>query len=435
MTDIRESQQNLEDDNESIASSVTSKDVSLKMEGMESSITKKMSNSPRHMVLDIQKTADSRETAATLKTAVNTSAVTPKAVNSRNAAVLKGSSKRFIPQLEKKHKSPNKNMKYYYHYQHNNSLDINKKQRLVRISIDPLMCDEWKAAIRYGIQDINTAAPGLKLVLHDTLEMFEDMKSHFQSMRLDEKSNDIITIYPGEDPHRSTTYNSIIDTMPPYDTRIYLGNWKYSRGKSTALHELCHGLGLEHEHQRRDGKQFLQYHNCAEDKNYAVNDNYIPITEFDPYSIMIYKETYPKKSAGISRLNDDDGSGWETKEGDFSGNTKLSELDKVGLNFIYPPCAGIDYNPIKDMETEMYYCKRKALEKSNTPYDRVEQCEPRGPNCPACRTLGKPKGIGEKWQGWSGFVYCEEKFDGGKCGPHNGLPCKNCCKIINYRAN
>ena len=142
-------------------------------------------------------------------------------------------------------------------------------------------------------------------------------------------------------------------------------------------------------------------------KNQRVVNIYIaPFICNDPYSIMLYKEQ-DEESEGFSR---DSHEIWETKKGDSSQNTQLSELDKVGLNLVYPPCTGTSYEPKRDEETGIYYCGRKVMERHNIPdHDIVDGCQPGGPNCPACRTLGKPKGIGKKWQGWSSFLYYEDE--------------------------
>ena len=131
--------------------------------------------------------------------------------------------------------------------------------------------------------------------------------------------------------------------------------------KRTAVHELLHGLGFEHEHQRKDAELYLEYpENCENDQDLVVKDNYFPLTAFDPYSIMFYKEQ-DEESEGFCR---DSHKIWESKKGDSSLNTQLSELDKVGLNLVYPPCTGTSYDPKKDEETGMYYCGRVLMDVS-----------------------------------------------------------------------
>ena len=413
-----------------------------------------MSNSPQ-AESDIPKTADTPKTAGTPKTAdnpatavtptvVTPTAVTPEAADSRNMTVQAGSfTKLTIPLTTPLKKKDKKHIiQYYYDYQHINKLDSNKNQRVVHIYIDLYVCDRWREGIKYGIQEINTAAPGLKLEL---IPSILDLQQTGSSENIDTSGLDklilslqmiskkdthceCINIYRGEDEDVCKTVSNIQRVAQP---TIYLGDSNGFHVNRAAVHELLHALGCEHEHQRSDATEYLQFHKkCEKDKDVRVKDDYIPLTAFDPYSIMMYEEETEKESVGFTR-NDNDI--WETKKGDTSRNTWLSELNKIGLNMVYSPCTVSDYIPKKDRETGMYYCGRNVMERHNIPYDNlVNRCEPGGPNCPACRTLGKPLRIGEKWQGWSGFVYCEKKLDEGKCGPHNGFPCKDCCNIINY---
>ena len=74
----------------------------------------------------------------------------------------------------------------------------------------------------------------------------------------------------------------------------------------------------------------------------------------------------------------------------------LSELDKVGLNFLFPPCITKSLVPMLSSETKMCYCGRRAMEDHYRP--RQSRTDGRwgpnkGANCPACRTLiDKKKG-------------------------------------------
>ena len=124
------------------------------------------------------------------------------------------------------------------------------------------------------------------------------------------------------------------------------------------------------------------------------------------------------------------------------GNDELSELDKVGLNIIFKPVAHGDYNPKISPQTNLYYCGRMVMSRHNYPDSSTTDgyCGPDNwANCPACRTL-KTDQIQEiwgqdKWQGWSGVVYCGKFRDGQKlvyCGPHYGLSCSECEHILKY---
>ena len=293
--DIGVYQQDLEDKNESIASPVSRKDVSLKVQGSESSITKGMYNSPRLTVSDTLKTADTPKTAdMPRKVTVRDDSCT------RLTSVLKTENKR----------QSNKTIQYYYDYQYNSRLDDNKNQRVVNIYIALFICNEWKEGIKYGIQEINTAAaPGLKLVLMQSVfdlkqtatpEMIEMMQLVFDLSEQNIESKNI-AIYPGKGSDECVTTHSILTATQPFDTRIYLGNLESFNVKRTAVHELLHGLGFEHEHQRKDAKQYLRYpENCENDQDLVVKDNYVPLTAFDPYSIILYKEQ-DEESEGFCR--------------------------------------------------------------------------------------------------------------------------------------
>ena len=117
-------------------------------------------------------------------------------------------------------------------------------------------------------------------------------------------------------------------------------------------------------------------------------------------------------------------------------NEKMSELDKVALNMMYPPVISEWYKPVK-ADNGMYYCKRYSMTNHNHPGDSlIYMCQPAdpynrnikgGPNCPACRVLSPPKRMrDDQWQGWSGWVYCGRNG----CGPHYGLPCGDCRKVV-----
>ena len=63
-----------------------------------------------------------------------------------------------------------------------------------------------------------------------------------------------------------------------------------------------------------------------------------------------------------------------------------------------------------------------------------------GDNCPACRVLKTERVVAlwekNKWQGWTGAIYCANYFGvqceghDGYCGPNNGLPCATCYEEI-----
>ena len=84
--------------------------------------------------------------------------------------------------------------------------------------------------------------------------------------------------------------------------------------------------------ERKDAELYLEYPENCENDHLVVKNNYVPLTAFDPYSIMLYEED---KIEGFCRNNHEV---WYTKKDDTSKNIQLSELDKIGLNLVFPPC-------------------------------------------------------------------------------------------------
>lgn len=162
------------------------------------------------------------------------------------------------------------------------------------------------------------------------------------------------------------------------------------------------------------------------------------IQRFDPYSLLLF---------GSNVLIDD--STWELHIRDVK-SINLSEMDKVMLNLLFPPCLTKSYNPQLSDVTSMLYCGRRVMEDHNRP-ERSHtdgRCGPtNGANCPACRTLIEPKKnkiasilAGGRFQGWSGDVYCYKQNNIGPfrsaktrmrvCGPNFGEPCSSCYGLI-----
>ena len=204
------------------------------------------------------------------------------------------------------------------------------------------------------------------------------------------------------------------------------------------VHEFLHALGFEHEHQRCDAKKYLTIKYWNIDKNfYRVNmkerTHYIPITPYDPYSIMHY--CFHNKTM---QLKEGENTSQYGEISEKMPNQKMSELDKVAINMMYPPVVTSPrYEPVKD-DNGMYYCRRFSMANHNHPGGSpISICQPAdpdnldyingGPNCPACRVLSSPKRMqDDQWQGWSGWVYCGKNG----CGPHYGHPCDDCRTVV-----
>ena len=76
--------------------------------------------------------------------------------------------------------------------------------------------------------------------------------------------------------------------------------------KRTALHEIMHALGFQHEHQRKDRNKYLDVRTRGSQYDEKCNG----ITPFDPFSVMMYNpdnETLIKKQgASVWQLKNDD---------------------------------------------------------------------------------------------------------------------------------
>jgi len=192
----------------------------------------------------------------------------------------------------------------------------------------------WMEHIQQAIDDINYAAPGLHLYITE------------------DESDAKINIY-GTCERRWYTTSNIL--FPRYDyATIHLGD-ECPEMKQTSCHELLHALGLGHEHQRLDRDFYVSVkdvHLTKEWKNqHCKRENLTEITPFDPFSIMLY----PEDEIMQRNLGDPV---WFTKP--YTDiNREMSELDKVALNNLYPPCKGPRYSPTQSRSvTGLWYCGR-----------------------------------------------------------------------------
>lgn len=272
--------------------------------------------------------------------------------------------------------------------------------------IDASVHGSWIQHLDKAIEVINKAAPGLYL--------FKESNN----------SNAKIRIY-GHDTNGCGTKGTILSC--PYAEIFLNDNWKMK--KRTSVHELFHALGFEHEHQRKDATEAIDL--LKTDDQCQTRHYYTGLGRFDPLSIMLYCEgqDFSRKSEGDIV--------WKQKKSTKLVD-KMSELDKVGLNLIYRPCRGPNYNPQVSHITGMWYCGRRVMKHHNRPAKSIVGglCGPnKSANCPACRTLEFQRvWKDKKWQGWSGLVYCGSKNDASKivCGPDKGTPCTDCKNIVEH---
>ena len=301
-------------------------------------------------------------------------------------------------------------------------LGTEKDRVRVPIWIHDTLDDTWKHSLREAVQAINEAAPGLSLSI---TEDKEGAKVHV--LAIDEK--------------RAYTKGNILVQSTPghvdFVAKICLGKWRDESKKGTSIHELLHVLGFHHEHQHPDSPSHVVCKSAG--KQITINSNWLGIKWFDPLSIMLYpckKTTYvckEKPEDPVWLLTD------QTKK-----NTKLSELDKVGLSLVYPPCIDdVRYKP-RQSRNGMYYCGRPVMIKHTyAGPNYTDVCGPdEGPNCPACRTIKSTKVqmilAGERWQGMTGLVYCGKERTwppqiayNGRCGIDDGQACPECHAILN----
>jgi hypothetical protein len=237
---------------------------------------------------------------------------------------------------------------------------------------------------------------------------------------------------------RQTTSSQIHFQSPPSSW----GKSNYCFG--TAIHELLHALGFQHEHQRSDRDEYITI-NAGQESNsqYTILNGATPISPFDPHSILLYN--------GLEYFKQENGDPVYTIMGSTKSSIRrshLSPLDRICLNYIWPPArrneAGYNYHPQISMTTGLYYCGRETTKDHNYPGSNLTNnfCGPNnGPNCDACRVLSNPQipktnGQRKVWQGSSGCFYCGvffgklNIFHDGYCGPNNGTPCPECFALI-----
>eukprot|EP00475_Leptophrys_vorax_P020943 TRINITY_DN286_c0_g1_i1.p1 TRINITY_DN286_c0_g1~~TRINITY_DN286_c0_g1_i1.p1 ORF type:complete len:560 (-),score=87.91 TRINITY_DN286_c0_g1_i1:833-2512(-) len=194
-----------------------------------------------------------------------------------------------------------------------------------------------------------------------------------------------------------------------FECAVRWGDRSYA--KSSVIHEFCHALGLDHEHQHVDRDCYLSIAEDEENDQIRAQIGYA-ITRFDKFSVMNYPNL-PFREGGVTvRI------------------PELSSLDKISLNMLWPTAEPPEISP----ETGLYYCGKEFVVPG---VDTNGKCGPdRGPNCPSCRVLkndhiethNDEKSV--VWQGETGMFYCGREFgSSGVCGPDLGPSCPSCHKL------
>ena len=293
-----------------------------------------------------------------------------------------------------------------------------KDPRKIPVFIADAVEERWKRSVETATSSIRTAAPGINIFI------------------VDRKRDAKILIDEADERNTYTVGDIWIDGWAKiylYNDHDYARNLvvrKSSREKdedmmmlATCTHELLHALGYDHEYQcgcssRRRGNASR----VSNSEEYLPLHAIVNLAQYNPDSIMLYPGL-PEKGVPVSH------------------KVTMSELDKITLNLIYPPRKHFAYSPKKfqlKSTNILFYCFRNVLGFHNLPYDAIsngicggDPSNPKGPNCPACRTLNCCENCFLKtypirWQGWSGMFYCEKL----ECGPNAGIPCKECNAVL-----
>jgi len=247
-------------------------------------------------------------------------------------------------------------------------MNVNIKYELINLNLST-----WTEHIYNACEEIARIAPGIKFVYNANSKFHK-----FIAVLISKEEN--------LQPFANTRKN-IIDY--PHALIKLAEGWPEKQRLETATHELLHALGLGHEHQREDRKEFGL---IIEEKN--DNDNFhksqiqlqqgYPLTIYDPYSIMHYpgdeymyfdKDSKQKVYYLLSHVNPNK-----------PKSSYMSNLDQIAVNLLYNPVKRKDenckYDPKINKQTGLYYCGREKI------INRKQTCGPKqGPNCCACRVL------------------------------------------------
>ena len=186
---------------------------------------------------------------------------------------------------------------------------IARDRRSSSVFSDKHVAPAWIEHLTQAINDINDAAPGLRLYTTS-----DESKAKVRICGTDED-----TCY---------TMRNILES-PYLKVGVFLHDtWPEMRG--TSCHELLHALGFGHEHQRQDRDGSIDIK--SEGPQFCKEDELFGLTRFDPFSIMLYPEDEELSRKSGDRV-------WFTKP-HKQRNRVMSELDKVSLNNLYRPCKG-----------------------------------------------------------------------------------------------
>ncbi|XP_063413705.1 uncharacterized protein LOC134696062 isoform X2 [Mytilus trossulus] len=286
----------------------------------------------------------------------------------------------------------------FYKSQMMNELSSSYTPKIVRVFIE--INSNWRRFVVSSIEELNMNVPGLVI-----------------AVTKDRTEANVVMIDNAASPN--TIYISWFKRVSHYVAEIAFGhNFKGTSKlmKTAAMLPILQSIGFRHEITRL-------YSILAVSKLPDKNENRV-IMRFDPYSILLL---------GSMNLIEKGIWSFQVEDPNIEG---LSELDKVVLNLLFPPCITKDYKPKVSKETAFLYCGRGVMANHNHPLGSFTDghCGPaNGANCPSCRTIkeltvGEMQRLGKlgKFQGWSGMVYCNYSNLKCSCGPSYGKPCESC---------
>eukprot|EP01084_Bolivina_argentea_P056485 103390_1 len=238
----------------------------------------------------------------------------------------------------------------FYLIQSRHILEDNNQPFSIGYTINNDVQLTWNKAATRAINIVNTTCPGINIIKDNQKEIAKQI------------------IFKSSNKKEAYTQNNILTSN---QSIIVLGiKWYENARNGTALHELLHALGVQHEHKRNDRHKFgvdvnntkcieihgnewnnkwkYQYTSNDEDKLMFNNgnDNKIDdidgITMYDAHSIMNYVNC--KGKLNIDKDLFTVYSAYSPLNG-FPRRDILSPLDEVGLNILYKPCIRSWYKP------------------------------------------------------------------------------------------
>ena len=167
---------------------------------------------------------------------------------------------------------------------HGTSFGDGRKRFEVMVWIDDRLDSNWRMNIKEALRIISYFVPGFSFKIEVNKEDYT-AKPH--------------TIFiTTNDRHLAFTEGSIFTTNP-WNVSLW-NSWDWHR-QGTALHEILHGLGFNHEQSRKDRDKYLKIKEIK-NINYTIDKPIHELTPFDPFSVMLYNEDEKMERIGDIRI-------------------------------------------------------------------------------------------------------------------------------------